>query len=302
MGRAKLTARVVGRPLVTPAKPQKTRIPPVIWVAGAVGAVALAAIAAMIMRAHSTRLHEAPLATTEHTGTQIAPNSGGPAGVAQKIEKGEMIRIPTGRFRMGSNEGDSDEMPVHWMTVASFQMDKTEVTVAAYRACVQAGKCTNPGTGGFCDWNIPGKDNHPINCVDGNQAAAYCAWAGGRLPTEQEWEYAARGTDGRKYPWGNSPPSNQLCWDRRKLNQGTCSVASFASGNSPFGLADMAGNVWEWTISGYSTNYSTDRLEGVRSIRGGSWGADDAKAVRAANRSGYYQTRRNDDFGFRCAR
>ncbi len=119
------------------------------------------------------------------------------------------------------------------------------------------------------------RSNHPINCVDWNQANAYCTSVGKRLPTEEDWEYAARGTAGNEYPWGNTPaPSNQLCWNGtgNDLGQGnrrsTCPVGSYPAGNTPLGLA---GNVWEWTSSGYSADYSAARDTASRVFRGGGW-------------------------------
>ena len=215
---------------------------------------------------------------------------------------------------MGSNDGDADEKPVHQVRVSAFEMDGTEVTVGAYRGCVNAGRCAPSSTAdwqgateqqkanasGYCNWSKAGRDNHPMNCVDWNQATAYCAYAGKRLPTEEEWEYAARGADGRTYPWGNGEPSGQLCWKRGQ--EGTCAVGSYPSGDSPFGLHDMAGNVWEWTSSGYSADYSKNRANDARVIRGGGWGDGDPSYVRGASRLGFAPSNRGSDLGFRCAR
>ena len=172
-----------------------------------------------------------------------------------------------------------------------FSIDRTEVTVAAYAACVRSGKCTQPGTGDNCNWGKESRASHPINCVDWKQATAYCAAAGKRLPTEQEWEHAASGTDGRTYPWGNQEPSNQACWNR---SDGTCPVGAFPAGASPYGALDMAGNVWEWTSSNYDAN--------TRFIRGGGWGDVDASNLRAAYRLGGVPAVRISGVGFRCAR
>ena len=129
-------------------------------------------------------------------------------------------------------------------------MDRTEVTTAAYAACVSAGKCTRAHTGSVlasCNAGVAGREQHPINCVDWNQADAYCQAQGLRLPTEEEWEYAATGGDGRTFSWGNEWPSNQLCWNRygdgRTYPNSTCAVGSYPNGRSPFGVDDMSGNV-----------------------------------------------------------
>ena len=113
---------------------------------------------------------------------------------------------------MGSppTEGDADEHPAHTLTLPGFCMQRLEVTVADYQTCLNAGVCTPTGTDAQCNLNQSGRGTHPVNCVDFTQATSYCAFIGARLPTEPEWEYAARGIDGRKYPWGNAPPSPRL--------------------------------------------------------------------------------------------
>ncbi len=221
-----------------------------------------------------------------------------------------MWSIAAGTYQMGSNGGDADEKPVHATTVGAFCMEQTEVTVRAYAACVSAGRCTAADTGGFCNAGATGRDEHPINCVDWDQATAYCAWKGWRLPTEEEWEYAARGTDGRTYPWGNGGPGAQLCWDGEGNSAGkgnrrsTCVVGSFKAGVSPFGLHDMAGNVWEWTSSAYANEYAKPRPTGAsapRVSRGGAWNRSSPQGVRAAYRGGSEPSNRYGGLGFRCA-
>ena len=209
-----------------------------------------------------------------------------------------MVGIPAGTFTMGDDEHTSKAGQV---TADAFCMDRTEVTTAAYATCVKSGKCTAANTGSACNADVAGRGSHPINCVDWNQATAYCEAQGQRLPTEEEWEYAARGTDGRVYPWGNAEPAGQLCWygEGNSLGKGnrhsTCAVASFPAGNSPFGLSDMSGNVWEWTSSAYSAT------DAVRVIRGGSWRSDNPSFVRSANRSRCYPSSQYGSLGFRCA-
>ena len=172
-----------------------------------------------------------------------------------------------------------------------FCMDRTEVTVAAYRACPI---CSAPDSDEYCNWSVLGRDNHPVNCVDAFQADDYCAWRGGRLPTDQQWQFAAQGPDGRTYPWGDSAASNQLCWNRWSSQAGTCEVGSFEAGRSPFGLEDMSGNVWEWT--------STVSTASDRASRGGSWKDDHPASVRASYRQWSIPHRRYYDVGFRCRR
>ncbi len=221
------------------------------------------------------------------------------------VETERMADIPAGDFKMGSSDFEN-EKPVHPVTLKAFRMDVTEVTTEAYAGCVSAGKCTPADTGEYCNARQEERRKHPINCVDWSQATAYCEWAGKRLPTEEEWEYGARGTEGRKYSWGNQDAAGQLCWngtgnDLGKGNRrNTCVVGSYPAG--AFGLMDMAGNVWEWTSSGYSSDYGKPRDDAVRVNRGGGWYSDDPVSVRGAERGRSAPTGRYDSVGFRCAR
>ena len=221
---------------------------------------------------------------------------------------GGMVLVPAGGFMMGSNDGAANEKPVHGVSVRAFWMDATEVTVSAFEGCVREGRCSTEGLEGMeeevrsCNWGKVDRANHPLNCVDWRQATAFCEWAGKRLPTEEEWEYAARGTDGRKFPWGNTDPEGQLCPNWHYANAGTCAVGSFAAGKSPFGLHDMAGNVWEWTSSGYSIDYGNSRTDDSRVLRGGGAGNGNVSFVRSAFRLQSAPSTRTIDNGFRCAR
>ncbi|MBY0399184.1 formylglycine-generating enzyme family protein [Myxococcota bacterium] len=203
---------------------------------------------------------------------------------------------------MGCNESidsecDDDEKPARRVALVAYSIDKTEVTVAAYRACVSAGICSAPDTGGSCNGEASGRDRHPINCVNWDQASAFCRWAGKRLPTEPEWEKAARGTDGRRFPWGNESysPSGGLA-NLSGSEDGyseTSPVGSFPGGDSPYGAVDMAGNVWEWT---------SDPGPGGsgRSVRGGSWFIV-PRYARASDRFWLGPALRSPIGGFRCA-
>ena len=262
----------------------------------------------------------APNALASHVAVASPGNAPPPAAtsrpVAGNFPAGAMIDIPAGTFMMGADDQDdlfTRAKPVHEVGVAAFAMDVSVVTVAAYRGCVEAGKCSEPKRydasdrwGRWCTWGQGGKESHPVNCVDWDQAVAYCAWVGKRLPTEEEWEYAARGTDGRKYPWGNAEPSDQLCWKRydskAETGEGTCPAGSFTGGDSPFGLRDMAGNVWQWTSSGYSSDYGHPRSNNARVNRGGGWSNVEPRNVRSANRSWSAPSTRETDIGIRCAR
>jgi len=225
-----------------------------------------------------------------------------------------MVRVPAGEFFSGCNERvdtecDGDEKPGKKRYLDAFSIDVTEVTVEAYRECVRAGRCTEPNEGGSCNWGRGDRERHPVNCVDWNQAKRFCEWQGKRLPTEWEWEKAARGTDGRKYPWGNSsigstsrPVANvadsntSFSWKLASYDDGfaeTSPTAHFPAGDSPYGAKDMSGNVWEWTSSKYPGG------EG-RVVRGGSW-AYYPRYARASNRPGLAPGFRSNVIGFRCA-
>jgi formylglycine-generating enzyme required for sulfatase activity len=243
-----------------------------------------------------------------------------------------MVRVPSGTFAMGSPDGvgDDDEHPRHEVTVSALCIDRTEVMVKAYEVCVAAKRCTAPHReiSQYC--NQPDRGDHPVNCVDWNQAVAYCRWLGKRLPTEAEWEYAARGSDGRLYPWGNEPPSASrlnacgsecVAWGKRVLGRAwpamydaddgwvtTAPVGSFPEGASPFGALDMAGNVWEWTADwrgSYPASVVTDprgpQTGSARINRGNGWHGHLAVEVRAAVRSADDPAVSTNSTGLRCA-
>lgn len=216
-----------------------------------------------------------------------------------------MVKIPAGRFMMGTEEGFDSEKPMHPAGVSELWMDVTEVTVAAYEACALAGACSVSGLtrSAACNWGKAGRKTHPINCVDWEQAKAFCRWKGGRLPTEEEWEYAARGTDGRKYPWGNESASGRVCTkDTVSGLTGTCAVGSYPSGKSAFGLLDMAGNLWEMTSSQHRENYTAAPSPGQYTCRGSGLGTLVTNSVAATVRFGNYaNTGGHDEIGFRCA-
>jgi formylglycine-generating enzyme required for sulfatase activity len=214
-----------------------------------------------------------------------------------------MVLIPGGTFTMGSSDSDAhnDEKP-HQAEVGTFCMDRTEVTVQSFRPSESAGDL-NPYP--QCNWGKTGRQNHPINCVPWEEADKYCRGVGKRLPTEQEWEYAARGgAEQRKYPWGPAAPSSSnACWNR---SDNTCEVKSFPPG--AFGLYDMAGNVWEWVQDWYgpypvfgSKNYAGPSSGWFRVDRGGSWYDSGASSLRGSGRF-RSPTARNSTLGVRCAR
>jgi len=216
----------------------------------------------------------------------------GEACVPTPLEQDGMMHVPAGTFSMGGG-------PVTHVTLSALWIDKTEVTVEAYRSCVDAQACTRPAPGPNGNWQLAGREKHPVNGVDWWQAQAYCGWVGKRLPTEAEWEYAARGLDFRWYPWGSDKPS------AGSISRGTMPVGSLPLDVSPFGVVDMAGNVSEWVAdvwgdqlpTGKNPRRTTGKTPGLRVYRGGSGDAllmvDRFSAIP---RNGY------DTIGFRCAR
>ena len=217
------------------------------------------------------------------------------------------VRIPAGEFTMGSGDADTDasddEKPQHTVPVGDFWIMRTEVTNAQYLRCVEAGKCTQPENGRY---DKPQFARQPVTDVDWDQANSYARWVGGRLPTEAEWEKACRGTDARIYPWGSQPPPSPelLNFDESGLGSVT-DVGSYPDGASPYGLLDMAGNVWEWTSSLYRDYpYKADdgredpESRDARVLRGGSFW-DVARDVRCAFRRWDDPDYRGDDYGFR---
>ena len=223
----------------------------------------------------------------------VAVGPAQPAGVdAGSVNQGScpagMSAIPKGSFKL-SDKGD--------VSVGAFCLDLTEVTVEAYAACVKKAACSAANTGGSCNWGVAGREKHPVNCVDWGQAATFCKAQGGRLPTEEEWEWAARGGDAaRTYPWGNAEPDFQACWSGVSKRSGTCPVGSAPEGRGRFGQLDLAGNVWEWTASLFSKDQT------YRVNRGGSWLLGVPARLSAALRRRFEPSLRHDYLGFRCAR
>ena len=278
-----------------------------------------------------------PTAFPTNTPPAINPtaevNAGGEAGSERvsSVDGMPEVYIPDGSFRMGGLDVDAqiDETPAHNVTLKGFWMDKLEVTNAMYALCVQAGACEPPQffKSGTRDsyFNNAEFDDYPVVYVTWAQADNYCKWTGRRLPTEAEWERAARGDDLRNFPWGDELPN---AYNSNSLNivGDTSRVGSYAEGASPFGALDMAGNVWEWVADRYRPDYygksadenpsgpSKDEVfNELRVIRGGSF-QDDWVILRLANRSyldgpnpkaqptdEVYYGRSSVQIGFRCA-
>jgi len=223
----------------------------------------------------------------------------------------EYITIPGGKFTMGTTsieEGFEDAKPVHEMAIKTFAMAKTAVTVAQYAECVINGACTEPDTGGYCNWGKTGRGDHPVNCVDWNQAQQYAKFKGARLPSEAEFEYAATsGGKNQKYPWGNEKPTSELA----VFNTGiTMPVCSRPKGNTAQGLCDMAGNVYQWVQDKYQDSYEGAPVDGSalevtgvnRVMRGGSFYDNDTRNLRADCRWWGGYSVRYDVVGLRLVR
>jgi serine/threonine-protein kinase len=255
------------------------------------------------------------------------------------------VYVPAGEFLMGSEDSDADddEKPQHTVNLDAYWMDRTEVTnemfgrfvgETSYQTDAEKEGSANVCADGSCDetdgadWqhpqgpesNLNGLETHPVVQVSWDDATAYCEWAGRRLPTEAEWEKAARGTDGRKYPWGEQAPTGELAnfcdancawsWADESVDDGyalTSPVGNYPAGATPYGAFDMAGNVWEWVNDFYDDNYYATSprdnppgasVEARRVLRGGS-GSDGARNRRAPYRA--RGVARLNDLGFRCA-
>jgi iron(II)-dependent oxidoreductase len=202
----------------------------------------------------------------------------------------DMALIPEGEFIMGSNQ-EKDEGPERMVFLRSFYIDKFEVTNANYSKFVKETRHREPK-----EWLVYGyredKKDHPVIFVSLSDAVEYCKWMGKRLPTEDEWEKAARGSDGHIYPWGNKFESERANTSLSGI-VGTTKVGLYKWGSSPYGVYDMAGNVWEWTNSDYN--------EKAKVVRGGSWGLSH-RFARTFTRIGYKPDMRINNLGFRCAK
>jgi formylglycine-generating enzyme required for sulfatase activity len=285
-----------------------------------------------------TQTKPATVSAAIPTLTALPPASAPPTEIPTKVaftvrtsplDGMPQVYVPAGTVRMGGldvNADDRDELPAHDVSLDAFWIDQLEVTNAMYMLCVQAGACPPPG-----DWasdkrpayfnNEEFKD-YPVVHVTWEQAGTYCAWADRRLPTEAEWERAARGDDFRNYPWGDEPPSEMYANFNRLVGE-TSRVGTYAAGASPFGALDMAGNVWEWVFDLYRIEYysmSPDNnpagpetnTTNLRVIRGGSFqdewvdlrvskrgaalGPDPDAVFDAPDRTGEHSSK----IGFRC--
>jgi len=306
------------------------RMATVRWLRPAVWVAALSAGVVGLWLALDQRHTDAPAPPAP--SVSLAPGSCPPA----------MIFVPGGAFDMGTVAGDdvrNNETPQHRVEVEPFCIDTTEVTVAAYAECGSCGAAPQSVDSKeitsraqqfwsrFCNAGHADRQDHPINCVSWNQAQGYCAARGKRLPSEREWELAARGSEGRLFPWGNDAPSATLVnacgaecsgmlndmlqqlgtgswssmYDEHDGAASTAPVGSYPRGGSPLGVLDLAGNVWEWTASAYCYYDEQDCVESRRVLRGGGWDIPDPNAVRTTRRHPGAPNGRGHNIGFRCA-
>jgi formylglycine-generating enzyme required for sulfatase activity len=226
-----------------------------------------------------------------------------------------MVYVPAGEFEMGSDESDpdaeKDEFPQHAVALEGYWIDRTEVTNAQYALCVADGSCResaveHPTYVKLYDAKYDG-DEYPAGGLYWSDAVDYCAWAGARLPTEAEWEYAARGPQANVYPWGDEAPTCELAQLRG------CSGVKIPAGSRPAGVSwcgamEMAGNVWEWVADEYTSDYNSrplsedpanSSLRPIRVLRGGSW-HQIPRYIRSAERTARSSLYRIHDVGFRC--
>jgi eukaryotic-like serine/threonine-protein kinase len=222
-----------------------------------------------------------------------------------------LVFVQQGEFNMGNSDGEGDEQPVRTVFLNSYWIDKTEVTNIMYKQCVSAGACVPPTNFSSSTrssyYNDPAFNEYPVIYVTWDMANSYCIWVERKLPTEAEWEKAARGTDERQYPWGDIEPNSNLM----NLYIGdTTTVGSYPEGQSPHGALDMAGNVWEWVNDWYDASYygssPTDNPKGPPSgtskvLRGGSWYYGQSN-VRTTFRNSLDPSYSSFYYGFRCAK
>jgi eukaryotic-like serine/threonine-protein kinase len=339
-------------PVAAPTVPTPSRSKGGLFAGVAIGAIVVGGAGFFLMNKGGEKATASPSPSPSATAAAAAaPVASAAPAPKECFEK--MARIDGGKFFMGSDEKDAspDERPAHQVTLAPFCIDLYEVTAGEYKACSDVGECKRapvdvdwkgirPGEkkafSPLCNANAasdPVRAKHPINCVDWDMAATYCAVQKKRLPTEAEWEFAARGPDGRRYPWGDDAPDKTrmnacgkecLVWGAKNgvaMGVGgkgmyadddgfptTAPVGSFPEGKSRYGLFDVVGNVWEWT-SDWDGKYAPDpvtdptgpKMGERRIVRGGAFNGAMPSWVRPSQRYSDYPNSHSHAYGFRCA-
>jgi eukaryotic-like serine/threonine-protein kinase len=288
-----------------PSIPRARRsLPPRIVLLISLIALAAAILAILIWRSLSEEIPSpTPGVTVRATSLPAVTLTAGPDS---------MILVPAGTFMMGSNNAEQ-EKPIHAVDLDAFWIDRTEVTNAAYGECVLAGACNAPGSIRSAKrefyYGNPEFRNYPVISVSWEDADKYCTWAGKHLPTEAQWEKAARGTDGRVYPWGSDSLGGTLL-NFYSLVGDTTPVDEYPEGASFYGALNMAGNVWEWVSDWYdpyyyaispSSNPTGPKVGEYHVLRGGSWYSPEPN-IRATAREYPAPGFRSDLIGFRCAK
>jgi sulfatase modifying factor 1 len=243
------------------------------------------------------------------TSFSFPSQSGASDPPAELIDPSVMVAVPSGKFLMGASQGEPDEYPAHDVEISAFRIDRMEVTNAEYAVCVESRVCRKAA---FVDDPELGRPRHPVVGVTYADAAAFCKWVKKRLPTEAEWEYAARTPSFSVFPWeGRFRPTAVNGRGDVDGYEKTAPVGSFEEGRSGLGIFDMAGNAAEWTADWYDGTYYKKSEEkdptgpalstGKRVVRGGSW-ADSDYRLRATSRTDQDPATSRNSVGFRCVR
>ncbi len=275
------------------------------------------AILILVMGLLSSLGGESPFSVPTPTNVDFANiTSSSPLSAEIKDAKGvSMALVSAGEFTMGHEWFyASNEKPEHQIYLDAFYIDKYEVTNALYKACVEAGGCTLPQNSSSNTrssyYDNSEFDNYPVVYVDWSQSKAYCEWRGASLPTEAQWEKAARGADERTYPWGEGSDCDKANYSSCKSDD-TAPVGSYENGKSPYGIYDLSGNVWEWVADWYDSNYYANSPSAnplgptsgqYRILRGGASGTYNYYGPTSYARNKYSQEFGSFNIGFRCAR
>jgi len=325
-----ITRRLKSESNIKPApKPERPRlkITPTIIAFIIIGGIAIVALIPGLSKAFKPEATITPTSLPTETLIPASSLSLTPyltetaTGIPNEIvEQGvPMVIVPAGEFKMGSDSYKADEKPAHTVYLDAFYIDRYKVTNVFYKTCVDASVCAPPKyMNSYLRPNYYGDtkyDNYPFVAADWYAAKTYCEWRGARLPTEAEWEKAARGTDQRTYPWGEGIDQSRANYNNNNETNyvgDTSKVDNYASGVSPYGAYDMAGNVWEWVADLYDGNYYSSLLGATKNplgptvgefrvVRGGSWNSNDY-SLRSSYRSWLNPTNATIYVGFRCAR